>query len=42
MILERGRHTSCGMFLNNVKLEVVDSFKYLGVPFFGLNFILFV
>ena len=42
MILERGLHTSCDWFLNNVKLEVVDSFKYLGVHFFGLNFILFV
>ena len=34
MIFESGRHTSCGLFLNNVKLEVVDSFKYLGVHFF--------
>ena len=34
MIFERGRQTSCGLFLNNVKLEVVDSFKYLGVHFF--------
>ena len=25
---ERGRHTSCDLFLNNTKLEVVDSFKY--------------
>ena len=34
MIFERGRHTSCDLFLNNIKLEVVDSFKYLGVHFF--------
>ena len=34
MIFETGRHTSCDLFLNNVKLEVVDSFKYLGVHFF--------
>ena len=34
MIFERGRHTICELFLNNVKLEVVDSFKYLGVHFF--------
>ena len=34
MIIERGRHTSFDLFLNNVKLEVVDSFKYLGVHFF--------
>ena len=25
MIFERGRHTSCDLFLNNIKLEVVDS-----------------
>ena len=34
MIFERGRHTSCDLYLNNTKLEVVDSFKYLGVHFF--------
>ena len=34
MISEKGRHTSCDLLLNNVKLEVVDSFKYLGVHFF--------
>ena len=34
VIIERGRHTSCDLFLNNIKLEVVDSFKYLGVHFF--------
>ena len=34
MIFEKGRHTSCDLFLNNVKLEVVQSFKYLGVHFF--------
>ena len=35
MILQRGRHPSCDhLFLNNIKLEVVDSFKYLGVHFF--------
>lgn len=34
MIFEKGRHTSCNLFLNNVKLEVVHSFKYLGVHFF--------
>ena len=34
MIFERGRHTSCDLFLNNIKLEVVDSFKYLGSHFF--------
>ena len=34
MIFEKGRHTSCDMFLNNVKLEVVQLFKYLGVHFF--------
>ena len=34
MIFERGHYTSCDLFLNNVKLEVIDSFKYLGVYFF--------
>ena len=30
MIFETGRHTSCDLFLNNVKLEVVDSFNIWG------------
>ena len=34
MIFERGHHTNCELYLNNVKLEVVTSFKYLGVYFF--------
>ena len=34
MIFERGRHTSYDFYLNNAKLEVVSSFKYLGVHFF--------
>lgn len=34
MIFERGRHTNCELYLNNVKLEGVTSFKYLGVYFF--------
>ena len=34
MIFEKGRHTSCDLFLTNVKLEVVQLFKYLGVHFF--------
>ena len=34
MIFERGRHTNCELYLNNVKLKVVTSFKYLGVYFF--------
>ena len=34
MIFEKGRHTSCNLFLNNIELEVVQSFKYLGVHFF--------
>ena len=33
MIIERGRHTNCELYLNNVKLEVVTSFKYLCVYF---------
>ena len=34
MIFEKGRHTSHDFYLNNVKLEVVTSFKYLGIHFF--------
>ena len=34
MLFERGRHTSYDFYLNNAKLEVVTSFKYLGVYFF--------
>ena len=34
MIFERGRHTSCDLFLNTTKLEVVNSFKYWGNHFF--------
>ena len=34
MIFEKGRHTTYDFYLNNTKLEVVNSFKYLGVYFF--------
>ena len=34
MIFEKGRPTTCDLYLNNVKLEVVNSFKYLGVHIF--------
>ena len=34
MIFEKGRHTHFDYYLNNVKLELVDSFKYLGIHFF--------
>ena len=34
MIFEKGRHTTYDFCLNNTKLEVVNSFKYLGVYFF--------
>ena len=34
MIFEKGRHTSYDFYLNNTKLEVVTTFKYLGVYFF--------
>ena len=34
MVFESGRHTSCDLFHNNVKLGIVDSFKYVGVHFF--------
>ena len=34
MIFEKGRHTHFDFYLNNVKLEIVTSFKYLGIHFF--------
>ena len=34
MIFEKGRHTYYDFYLNNVKLELVTSFKYLGIHFF--------
>ena len=34
MIFEKGRHTHFDFYLNNVRLEVVTSFKYLGIHFF--------
>ena len=34
MIFEKGRHTHFDFYLNNSKLELVDSFKYLGIHFF--------
>ena len=34
MIFEKGRHTNYDFYLNNIKLEVVTSFKFLGVYFF--------
>ena len=34
MTFEKSRHTHFDFYLNNVKLELVDSFKYLGIHFF--------
>ena len=34
MIFEKGRHTHFDFYLNNVRLEVVTSFKCLGIHFF--------
>ena len=34
MIFERGRHTRHDFILNNTIIEVVESFKYLGIHFF--------
>ena len=34
MIFEKGRNTNYDFYLNNIKLEVVTSFKYLGVYLF--------
>ena len=35
MIFEKGRHTTRDLFLYNILLEVVNSFKYLGIHFFN-------
>ena len=34
MIFERGRNTTYNFYLNNTKLDLVSSFKYLGIHFF--------
>ena len=34
MIFEKGRNTSFDFYLNNTKLDIVTSFKYLGIHFF--------
>ena len=34
MIFEKGRHTSFNFYLNGTKLDIVTSFKYLGIHFF--------
>jgi hypothetical protein len=34
MIFENGRHTSNDFFLYNTRIEIVESFKYLGVYIF--------
>ena len=34
MIFEKGRHSTYDFYLNDVKLELVTSFKYLGIHFF--------
>ena len=34
MIFEKGRHASYDFYLNNIKLEIVSNFKYLGVYLF--------
>jgi len=37
MIFERGRHTSHDFYINDQKIEIVKSFKYLGVHLFKNN-----
>ena len=37
MVFEKGRHTACEFYLDNVKLELVTSFKYLGIHFFDIE-----
>ena len=34
MVFEKGRHTRFDFYLNNVKLEIAASIKYLGIHFF--------
>ena len=34
IVFERGRGTTCNLFLNDTPLEVVSSFKYLGTHLF--------
>ena len=34
MLFEKGRHSHFDFYLNNTKLELVTSFKYLGIIFF--------
>ena len=34
MIFEKGRKTDLHIYDNNIELEVVDSFKYLGIMFY--------
>ena len=34
MIFEKGRHTCYEFYINNTKLDLVSSFKYLGMYFF--------
>ena len=34
MIFEKGRRTDVHIYYNNIELEVVDSFKYLGIMFY--------
>jgi hypothetical protein len=34
MVFEKGRHTTHNFIYNNTILDVVDSFKYLGIHFF--------
>ena len=34
MIFEKGRHSPYDFYLNDVKSELVTSFKYLGIHFF--------
>ena len=34
MIFERGRHTYYDCFINNTRIEIIESFKYLGVTLF--------
>ena len=34
MVFEKGRHTHQDFYINNTLIEIVESFKYLGITFF--------
>ena len=37
MIFEKGRHSQYDFYIYNTAIEVVDSFKYLGITLFKMG-----